>query len=310
MARESGAGDQGTIAIVLNYRTPEEAIAAVRSLQRSQVVPSTIVVVDNASNDGSVEQIRRDLTGIVLVETPSNGGFATGCNVGIREALRLGAQRVLLLNSDAVIAPDALGLMEECLDRQPSAGIVGPLLLTQTEPPVVESLGISYDRVSGRMRHPGFGVSADSVVAADERTVDAVSGSAMLVRREVFERVGYFFDDFFFGFEDLDLCLRARAAGLASVVQPAAVVRHAGAATIGRHSASRVYYATRNHLLLAKRCSPGTPAVGRWLRAGAILALNLAHVLSSSGVPRGAGVAAVIQGWRDHRAGRYGSGLE
>ena len=97
-----------TVAVVLNYRTPREAIGAVRSLLSSSAPFASIIVVDNASDDGSADLLARDLPDIELIVAAANGGFSAGCNVGIREALRRGAARVLLLNSDVTVPPDAV----------------------------------------------------------------------------------------------------------------------------------------------------------------------------------------------------------
>ena len=300
--------ERRTVAVVLNYRTARETVQAVQTLAASRSPVATIIVVDNASGDGSVATLRAELGDARLVEAEHNGGFAAGCNQGIREALRLGADRVLLLNSDARIEPDALGALERALDENPRVGIVGPAVVERADPQVVQSLGMGYTLSTGRMRLHGFGRRYDALTVPALRQVDGVSGCAMLVRREVFERVGLFFEDYFFAFEDLDLCLRARAAGFATVCVGSAVVRHEGSASIGRTSPQRIYYATRNHLLLAARTSPPGPAVARWVRTASIVALNLAFVLTTASVPRREGLSAFRRALADHRARRYGRG--
>src|SRR5262245_15083079 len=96
-----------TAAVVLNYRTAEQTIRAVRSLQGSGA-GLDVVVVDNASNDGSAERFRAELTDVAVIVAPTNGGFSAGCNLGIQAALDRGADAVLLLNSDAVATAGAI----------------------------------------------------------------------------------------------------------------------------------------------------------------------------------------------------------
>jgi GT2 family glycosyltransferase len=163
-----------------------------------------------------------------------------------------------------------------------------------------------YTRTTGRMRHHAFGRQHDALTVPALREVDGVSGCAMLVRREVFEQVGLFFEDYFFGFEDLDLCLRARAAGFATACVSSAVVAHEGSVSIGRASPQRIYYATRNHLLLAARISSPGSSVARALRTASIAAFNLAFVLTRARVPRHEGLSAFRRALADHRARRYG----
>jgi GT2 family glycosyltransferase len=171
---------------------------------------------------------------------------------------------------------------------------------------VVQSLGMRYTVTTGRMRHHAFGRRHDTLTIPALREVDGVSGCAMLVRRAVFEQVGLFFEDYFFGFEDLDLCLRARAAGFATACVSSAVVAHEGSVSIGPASPQRIYYATRNHLLLAARTSPNGRSVARSIRIASIAALNLAFALIRTSVPRREGLSAFWHALTDHRAGRYG----
>ncbi len=300
--------ERRTVAVVLNYRTARETVQAVWTLRASHSPVAATIVIDNASGDGSVATLRAELGDARLIEAEENHGFAAGCNQGIREALRLGADRILLLNSDARIEPDALGALERALDENPHVGIVGPVVVERADPQVVQSLGMRYTLMTGRMRHHGFGRRRDALTVPALREVDGVSGCAMLIRRAVFERVGLFFEDYFFGFEDLDLCMRARAAGFATACVGSAVVPHEGSASIGRTSPLRIYYAARNHLLLAARISPPRTSVARWVRTASIVALNLAFVLTRAQVPRREGLSAFRRALADHRARRYGRG--
>jgi GT2 family glycosyltransferase len=300
--------ERRTVAVVLNYRTACETIQAVQTLAASRSPVAATIVIDNASGDGSVATLRAKLGDARLVEAERNDGFAAGCNLGIREAMRLGADRVLLLNSDARLEPETLGALELALDQNRHVGIVGPVVVERADPNVVQSLGMRYAITTGRMRHHGFGLRYDVLTLPALREVDGVSGCAMLVRRAVFDRVGLFFEDYFFGFEDLDLCLRARIAGFTTACVGSAVVPHEGSASIGRTSPERIYYATRNHLLLAARISPPGPPVVHRMRTASIVALNLTFVLTRSQVPRREGLCAFRRALADHRARRYGRG--
>ena len=134
---------------------------------------------------------------------------------------------------------------------------------------------------------------------AGSRVVDGVAGCAMLIAREVFERIGLFDEEYFFSFEDLDFCLRARRAGFASVCVLDAVAYHHGSRSIGPRSPQRLYFAARNHLLLAKRAAPQVAVVAA-ARASWIVALNLAFALRGEASPRAAGVLQVLRGVGHH----------
>jgi GT2 family glycosyltransferase/glycosyltransferase involved in cell wall biosynthesis len=292
-------------AVVLNYRTAEQAWLAVRSLQTSRTPPSEILIVDNASGDGSAERLRGSLEGVRIIESPDNLGFPGGCNIGIRAALGGGAGLVLLVNSDAVLAPDAIDHLSAAMARNPGLGIAAPVLLSREEPDHVSSAGISFSRRTGRMRHRGAGRRVAALDPGPVHIVDAVSGCVMLIRREVFERAGFLDEAYFFSFEDIDFCLRARNAGFQTGCVQDAVAYHEGGRTIGRRSARRIYFGTRNHLRLAARA--GAPA-GRPLRMGMVVGLNAAYVLLSPEAPLVRGASALVRGAWHHFTGRYGPG--
>jgi GT2 family glycosyltransferase/glycosyltransferase involved in cell wall biosynthesis len=306
---EHAAAGKAVTAIVLNYRTPEQTWLAVRSLQTSFDPPSSIVVVDNGSLDGSAAALRTMLNNpsasveVTLIETGRNLGFPAGCNVGIEAALKEGAEWVLLLNSDVVLAPDALPQLLAAARAHASAGILGPLILSREEPDLISSAGISYSVASGRMRNRLTGQPAS---AAPKATLDvpAVSGCAMLISCAALERAGLFDSTYFFSFEDVDFCLRARSAGFQTLCVPDARAYHEGGRTIGQRSARRVYFATRNHLKLASGLE--SSRLRRTLRAGAIVGLNTAYVLTSPDAPLVSGLAAVVRGTWHHLLGRYG----
>jgi GT2 family glycosyltransferase/glycosyltransferase involved in cell wall biosynthesis len=305
-ATPSAARDR-LAAVVVNYRTACETVMAVDSIQTSASPFDPIVVVDNGSEDGSCEMFARRLPGVTLVRRERNSGFSAGVNAGIRKALEAGAGRVLLLNSDALLVADAAPKLMAAIDGDAAVGIAAPTILDATRPGTIASRGILFSPRTGRMRliEAGNELAAG---ASGSRPVDGVTGCAMLIAREVFEAVGLFAEDFFFSFEDLDFCLRARRAGFSSVCVLDAVAYHHGSRSIGRHSPRRLYFAARNHLLLAQRGAPRTGALAL-PRALWIVALNLAFAMRGEAAPRTAGAVQVLRGVGHHLRRRYGSGL-
>jgi GT2 family glycosyltransferase/glycosyltransferase involved in cell wall biosynthesis len=297
------AGAPRVAAVVLNYNTPDQTWLAVRSVQSSLDAPAEIIVVDNASNDGSADRLRASLRNVTVVEASSNDGFSAGCNIGIRAALAGGADYVLLLNSDAVLAPGALRKLTAALADHPELGMVAPVLLSREEPDRLSSAGISFSRRTGRMRHLHAGRRLSALAPGAITIVDAASGCAMLIRRSLLDRVGLLDEQYFFSFEDIEFCLRARAAGFHTGCVPDAVAYHEGGRTMGRRSARRVYFATRNHLRLA-RSAGGRGAAP--LRTAFVLGLNAAYVLVSPEAPLVDGTSALLRGAWHHFRGRYG----
>jgi GT2 family glycosyltransferase/glycosyltransferase involved in cell wall biosynthesis len=294
-----------TWAVVLNHRTPEDTWLAVRSLQTCDDPPDRVLVVDNGPNGESEERLQKALTDVEIIASGSNLGFSGGCNVGIARALESGAARILLLNSDAVLAPTALRLLAGSLDKDPGIGIAGPVILSRAEPDMIASAGMTFIPQTGRMRHRAAGRRLAALGAGPVHRVDAVSGCAMLVRREVFERAGLFDEACFYSFEDLDLCLRAAGHGFATVCVTDARVYHEGGRSIGPRSTRRVYYGVRNHLRVAQRIAP-LGGLGRAVRGAAIVGLSTAYVLSSRDVGVAGGLLAISRGVCDHLRGRYG----
>jgi hypothetical protein len=290
------------IAVVVNYETAHATEACIRSLAASTRAPDAVVVVDNGSRDQSPDALGA-LRGITLLPLPRNLGFAGGCNHGVRHALARGANQVLLINSDARVAPDALERLSLALDGNPAWGIAGPTVVSNGNR--IESRGIRYSARTGRMLCLEHDRVLETRVPDQQREVDAVSGCAMLISRDVLERDGLLDEDFFYSFEDLDLCLRAARAGRRSVCVTAALVHHAGGVTIGPGSPRRIYFATRNHLRLSG-AQGATPM--RLLRQGLVLGFNVLHVLVRRPTPRVSGLLAVGRGALDHLLGRYGRG--
>jgi GT2 family glycosyltransferase/glycosyltransferase involved in cell wall biosynthesis len=293
-------------AVVLNHRTPDQTLLAVRSLLASRRPLDDIVVVDNDATESVREVVAGLNGGIGYVHTGGNLGFSGGVNVGIRHSLERGADAVLLVNSDLLVPPDCVGELERVLRETPDAGIVGPVVAARSAPGAVASLGISYDIRTGRMRHREVGARLDSRAAAVV-PVDAIGGCLALIKRDVFEAIGLFDEDYFFTFEDIDFCLRARGAGFLSLVAGRATAYHEGGGTLRTASPERIYFATRNHLMLASRATPAATPVAHAGRVVSILALNLAHAVIAEAGSLPERLAAMARGARDYLAGRHGA---
>ena len=292
-------------AVVLNYNTPDDTLLAVLSLRASRRPLDQLIVVDNGPGEACERAISPWRDSVRYIRSPGNVGFSAGCNIGIQAALDAGADMVLLVNSDAVLAPDAVERLEHALTAEPGAGLAAPLVVSRAEPGIVGSAGIAYSTATGRMKHEGFGGRTGDLCEGPARATDVVSGCVMLIRRSVFDGIGLFDERYFYSFEDIEFCLRARRAGHRILLVPQALAYHEGHQSIGAASASRLYYAARNHLLLAQSALPLT-GLRAFARAAGIVLLNVAYALRVPGVPRLAALRAVIAGVRDHVRGRYG----
>ena len=282
--------------VVLDFGHPEDAQRAASSVRASGPDVSVLIVENGAAGSGSAD----DAAGVPRLRLRDNLGFAGGMNAGLRQLRAEGCDRLLLLNNDAVLEPGCLSLLVAALE-DPAVGAVGPLILS-AEDGRVESRGLRVDLRHGRVRLEGAGTTRAEGAPAP---VDALSGAVLMTTATALDRVGPLDPDYFFSFEDVDWCVRARRAGFELLVVPAARARHVGSRTIGRDSPERLYFAARNHLRCAEKLVP-LSGLSRWRRRTAILARNLAFALRQRDVARLPACRAVIDGYRDARAGRLG----
>ncbi len=290
--------------VVLTWNGREDTLACLAALERIPDRPDAVVVVDNASEDGTAEAVRERFPTAELVRSEANLGFAGGNNLGIERALELGADHVLVLNNDAEVEPGAVAELVDEARRRPHAGSLGSKILFAEPRGLIWFAGATFDPRSGyNGRQLGYRESDDGRYDAVRET-DRACGAAMLVPRAVLERIGGFDDELFLYSEDVDWSLRAQAAGYRHYVVPASVVRHHVSASAGGESSPlTLYYGMRNTLVVCERHAP-LGFVGTWRRRLVSLAAHLAQAARSPG--RFAGMRAVLSGFRDALRGRLG----
>jgi GT2 family glycosyltransferase len=277
-------------AVVLNWNGGDDTLAALASL-----VGIDTICVDNGSNDGSDNAVEERFPDVELIRTGTNLGFAGGNNVGIRRALERGADWVLLLNNDAVAEPGLAAALAHAASVRPDAGLLACKVL------FADGRGVQY---AGARVIAWLGYSGRARTSGATGDVDRADGAAMAVSHTAVERAGLLDEELFAYAEDVEWSLRIRAAGLAVVYVDDAVVRHKGSAsTGGGASTANLYYDTRNTIVVYERHSP-LPRGVRALRRGVIVG---AHLVQAAARPaRSSRISAVLEGWRDARAGRLG----
>lgn len=290
--------------IVLSWNRREDTLTCLRSLEAVDSPELLPIVVDNGSADGSAEAVRRDFPAVELIETGANLGFAEGNNTGIRRALELGADQVLILNNDVEVDPGFVTALIAAAAERPDAGALCSKILYLDPPDLIWFAGASFDPRSGyNGRQRGYREHDDGRFDEVVET-DRACGAAMLVSRRVFEEVGLFAPELFCYSEDTDWSLRAHAAGYRHYVVPGSKIWHKiSAASGGESSPTSLYYGLRNTIEVCERHAP-LGAVGTWRRRLVLLAAHLVQALLSA--RKREGVLAVAQGWRDLRARRFG----
>lgn len=242
------------IAVVLNWNGPDDIIACVNSLRASGYEALDIVVVDNASTDDSVKRFRSEIPGVPLLIQPSNGGYAMGNNAGIKYALARDADFVLVINNDVVVRPGFLEPMLEEMVADPAVGIVTCDARFQSD------MSRSYPTGGSISRVLGAGVTLPRRKRDRRTTVDFVSGCILLIRREVFEKLGLFDESFFMYFEDVEFSMRVGRM-FRMVYTPNATVYHrsGGGDTWATQTPTYLYYMARNRFIAFR----GAPAAYR-----------------------------------------------
>ena len=192
--------------IILNYNGWRDTVECLRSLGELDYPNYRIIAVDNGSADDSVARIREHFPEIPLIETGKNLGEPSGNNVGIRQALKEGAEYVWVLNNDTVVDPDALGAMVRAAEADPAVGAVGAVMYYMSEPEQVQTWG-------GSRVLMWWGTARYHKGPVPEGSLHYITGGCILLRREALRQVGLLDERFFLYWVDADLGFRLRDAG-------------------------------------------------------------------------------------------------
>ncbi len=243
------------ITVILNTNRKEDSLACLKSLAANGYPNHQIIVLDNASTDGSVEAISASYPTVEIVRLTANKGYAGNNNVGIQAACSREADWIFVLNEDTILAPECIETLVSVGENEPDCGIVGPMVYHFDEPDIIQSAGGSLGPL-WRSEHEGQNERDDGQFPAP-RQVEWISGCAILVRREVIEQVGMLDERFFYYWEETEWCLRSRRGGWKIFHVPAAKLWHKGVQRDYKPNPNVTYYNTRNRLLLlAKHHAP------------------------------------------------------
>ncbi|HEY9717007.1 MAG TPA: glycosyltransferase family 2 protein [Trichormus sp.] len=286
--------------VIVNWKTPKLLARCLDSiLADARAGEFEIIVVDNASDDGSVELLRDSYSCVRTVANTENVGFSRACNQVIPQAK---GRFIFLLNPDTLVVDNAVSKLADFMDVHSDCGAAGPKVLNPDRSlqlacrrafPTPEAAFYRLTYLSRLFpNHPKF--SKYNLTHADpnqELEVDALSGSAMMVRREVVEQIGLLDEDIFMFGEDIDWCWRIKQAKWKVFYTPDPVVIHEhGAAsrlrpvgtTINLHKGMEVFY--KKHLA-QKYWAPFNALVytAIWTRAALFILVNVARAATATG---------------------------
>lgn len=235
--------------IILNYNTKDLLRDCLESIKKSQknAFSFEVIVVDNASTDGSSQMIKKEFSRVKLIQSKRNLGFSGGNNLGLRKA---SGRYILFLNSDTVIKPESFKKMINFMDKNPQVGVSTPktMLFSGGMDPdchrgfptpwasIYYFLGLEKLFPKSKI----FGQYHKFYLNLNEaHEIDAGFGTFMFVRREALEQVGYWDENYFFYGEDLDLFYRIKKAGWKVMFYPEVLVIHHKGASSGLRKESR-----------------------------------------------------------------------
>lgn len=222
---------------IVTLKSRDRLLACLSSLfEQTQTTNVDVVVVDNNSQDGTAEQIRAQYPAVHLIANNENLGFSKAVNQGLKV---LNARYLVLLNPDALVLNQALDHLVEFMDENPAVGICAPKVFNQNgtvqfqsrrgepRPWNVFSYFLGLSKLFPKdPRFSGYLLTYIDNTKVNE--VDAVSGSCMMIRREVIDEIGYLDERYFAYQEDTDYCVHARQAGWKVCYVPTAEVMHYG----------------------------------------------------------------------------------
>lgn len=244
--------DMKLAVILVNYNGKKYNEACIESLRANKVQGEVkIIVVDNASTDGSVEILRKrygEEEQVELIELDDNYGFSCANNIGIRHAKAWGADAVLLLNNDTEIKENMLRELLACAKRHPNSMIV-PKIYYSDARERIWSAGGSVSPVVWKVRHIGLD-EEDRGQYDEERRIFFATGCCLFLPVQVVEQAGMLDERFFLYYEDTEYSFRLRELGIEIYYCPQAVMYHkVGASSKGADSPLCAYYIARNWLL-------------------------------------------------------------
>lgn len=230
--------------IILNYNRRDCLKKCLDSVFKITYPNFEVVLVDNNSSDGSFEMARTGYSRAVFIKNEENLGYSAGNNVGIKYALERMADFVLLLNNDTEVRSNFLENLVEAAGKSEKIGIISPLI---------------FDGYSGKVWFSGGKIDwlrmktvhDTEIKAGDNFETDFISGCAMLVKKEVFRKIGLLDEDFFLYWEDADFSFRAKKAGFSMSVSALSWIDHFERKE--NNSKNKIYWLVLSGLMFFKK---------------------------------------------------------
>ncbi len=235
--------------ILINWNGYEFTSQCLRSLRGLTYEQYQVIVVDNASTDGSFDALKDEFRDAVFLQNNSNLGFAEGNNVGMRYAVAQGFSFICLLNNDTEVEPDFLTQLMEAIDEKPAIGAVQPKILYNQQRKIIWNAGGIFNPWLGTSSTIGVN-QLDTGKYNEQRTVDWITGCCILLPCDTLKEIGLLNKEFFAYFEDVDWSFRIKARGKSLIYVPDSIIYHeAGMSTKAKLKGKEGYVSPLVHYL-------------------------------------------------------------
>jgi len=247
--------------IIISWNVKDCLITCLRSIEANQpCCDCEIIVVDNASTDGTVDLLKREFSQVKLIANSGNKGFSAANNQAIKIAK---GEYLLLLNPDTVVHPCSLDTLITFLDTSPDFGACGPKLLDADGRmhasigyvPTFRSIlyGKTIFRSLGLFQGHYRKLQTDNIDCSKQVDVEQISGAVLMVRCSLMKQIGLMDESFFLYYEDVDLCLRIRKAGWRIAYVPEAMITHTGGRSTLQVSAKKKFMLYKSLLIYLRK---------------------------------------------------------
>lgn len=236
--------------IILNFNQLPVTCEFLESTKKLTYPNYEIIMIDNASKENPTELINARYPEVKLIVSDKNLGFTGGNNLGIKAAR---GDYYFIVNNDTEVTPDLLERVVETFDIDKTIGVVSPKIKYFSNPDTIQYAGFSeVNPFTGRGKTQG-GKKIDNGDFDTPGYTAYAHGAAMMVKKEVVDKVGMLPDNFFIYYEELDWSAHIRRAGYTIYYQPKGLIFHKESITMGKESAMKAYYHTRNRILFMRR---------------------------------------------------------
>jgi GT2 family glycosyltransferase len=294
---------RNVVAVILNYRRPDETVECLSSLAASkQQLLRRTIVVDNDPGDGSAARMLAGHPEVEVIESKENRGYAGGMNAGLRRALDLDAAYILVINSDVLVKNDTVPALVQALDDHPGAGAATGTFFYYPDTRRVWYAG-------GSLAYGRAHAVTDRVFVADTaagspvaRSVTFLTGCAILIRASALRTAGLFDERYFMYLEDVELSRRFLSHGFDLLYIPRATFYHR--LDVDEQTPLKTYYVTRNRLLFLETA----PTVLKRLTGTAYVVLVLIVKLAGWALVDRPAARAAVMGVKDYFSGVFHAG--